>query len=131
CDASTSYGASTQSKWVDLLNAAMASAGPPANRPPHSEPSLVPCCSTADCSDISVVLLLQVEVALGGHLRRQAVQLHETAGQGLVEGVALVVGGQVEVVQRRIRATAVDAALAGVHGHADIAGHALLRLLDE
>ena len=31
-----SYRASRQSKWVDLDRAASASAGPPANRPPHS-----------------------------------------------------------------------------------------------
>ncbi|SHW09089.1 Uncharacterised protein [Mycobacteroides abscessus subsp. abscessus] len=40
-DAVTSYGASAQSKCVDLLSAASASDGPEANRPPHSEPSLV------------------------------------------------------------------------------------------
>ena len=31
-----SYGARTQSKWTERLSAAMASAGPVANRPPHS-----------------------------------------------------------------------------------------------
>src|SRR5699024_7979537 len=42
-DASTSYGANTQSKCVDTDNAAMASDGPPEKRPPHSAPSLVLC----------------------------------------------------------------------------------------
>ena len=34
-----SYGASRQSNWVDLLSANIASAGPPANRPPHRQSS--------------------------------------------------------------------------------------------
>ncbi len=42
-DARMSYRASSQSKCVDLLSAAIASAGPPENRPPHSAPVLVPC----------------------------------------------------------------------------------------
>ena len=44
-EANTSYGASTQSKWVDTLRANIASEGPPEKRPPHSAPSFVLCCS--------------------------------------------------------------------------------------
>lgn len=58
-------------------------------------------------------------------------QLDEAASQGLVEGIALVVGSEVEVVQRGVGTAAVDRAVTSVHDHADIAGDALLRLLDE
>ena len=40
------------------------------------------------------------QIPPGGNLGRQPVHVHEALGGGLVEGVALVVGGQVEVVQR-------------------------------
>ena len=36
-----SYGASRQSKWVERLSANIASAGPAANRPPHSRPDVL------------------------------------------------------------------------------------------
>src|SRR5699024_5443670 len=121
CEARTSYGASTQSNCVDLLSAAIASAGPEAKRPPHSAPSLVPC----------VAMRLQAQVALGRHLARQPVDLDEALGVGLVERVALVVGGQVEVVKRLTAAAAVDGDGTTVQHQTDVAAHALLRFVHE
>ena len=48
-------------------------------------------------------------------------QLHETASHGLVEGIALVVGSQVEVVQGLAGAAAVDGDGARVQHQADVA----------
>ena len=56
---------------------------------------------------------------------RQAPQLHEALGQRLVEGVAGVVGGQVEVVQRLLAAAAVDRRPPAVQHHPDVAGDVL------
>ncbi len=58
-------------------------------------------------------------------------QLDETACHGLVEGIAGVVGGEVEVVQRGLGAATVDDCLATVEDHADVAGNVLLRVFDE
>ncbi len=118
-------GASTQSKWVDLLSAASASDGPPANRPPHSDPSLVltflwraDAESHADGRGGAILRLLAGEpspqIPAGGELGGQPVHVDEAAGGGLVEAVALVVGGQVEVVQRFRAAPAVDRDVAAV-----------------
>ena len=68
------------------------------------------------------------EVPSGRDLRRQAVHVHETLRRGLVEGVALVVGGEVEVVQRLGAAPAVDRDVPAVQHHPDLARHVLLRL---
>src|SRR5699024_10540713 len=70
-------------------------------------------------------------VALVGDLGGQAVQLDEALGCGLVEGVAGVVGGQVEIVEGGTGTTAVDGDLACVQHEADIAGDVLLGGLDE
>ena len=45
------------------------------------------------------VHLLCLAVAAAGNLGGQAMEFHESLGQSLVEGVAGVVGGQVEVVE--------------------------------
>src|SRR5699024_5063863 len=68
----------------------------------------------------------QAQVPLRGDLGAEAVQVDEALGVALVERIALVVGGEVEVVQRRVRTTAVDDDLATVEHHADIAGDVLL-----
>src|SRR6478752_4402107 len=148
-DAATSYGASTQSKCVDLLSAARASDGPSANRPPHSEPSLVLMTTpeTAPRSTFWRIPLalsrrnvrlgveswcsLAGEVPAGGDLRRQAMHMHEALGRRLVERVALVVGREIEVVQRLGAAPAVDRNVPAVQHHPDLARHVLLRLGDE
>ena len=137
-DAVTSYGASTQSKWVDLLSAASASDGPSANRPPHSEPSLVLTCPHRAEIDVLAIhshlrrkWLGVTRGPVGGDLGRQAVHVHEALRRRLVEGVALVVGGQVEVVQRFRAAAAVDRDVPAVQHHPDLAGHVLLGLGDE
>src|ERR1700754_2225558 len=113
-DAATSYGASTQSKCVDLLSAARASDGPSVNRPPQSDPSLV-----------------LTQVPSRGDLGGQAVHVHKTLGRGLVEGVALVVGGEVEVVERFRAAASVDGDMPAVQHHPDLARHVLLRVGDK
>src|SRR5689334_3940711 len=113
-----SYGASTQSKWVDLLSAARASDGPSENRPPHSDPAFVLTGlplrrrdrrNGAVHSDFCAQTLVwaSLQIPLGGDLRRQAVHMHEALRRGLVEGVALVVRGEVEVVERLGAAAAV------------------------
>ena len=53
-------------------------------------------------------------------------QLHEALGQRLVEGIAGVVGGQVEVVERVVGATAIDHDVSSVQDEADVAGDVLL-----
>ena len=58
-------------------------------------------------------------------------QLHEAAGQGLIEGIALVVGSQIEVVEGLRAAATVDVDSTSVHNHADIAGDGLLGGIDE
>lgn len=54
------------------------------------------------------------QIPAGGELGGQPVHVDEAAGGGLVEAVALVVGGQVEVVQRFRAAPAVDRDVAAV-----------------
>ena len=61
-----------------------------------------------------------------GDLRRQAPELHEALGQRLVEQVALVVGGEVEVVERLRAAAPGGHRAAAVQRHPDLAGHVLL-----
>src|SRR5690625_5631305 len=55
----------------------------------------------------------------------------ESAGAGLIEGVALVVGGQIEVVQAGLGAAPGDGRAAAVQRHADIAVDVALGVLDE
>ena len=61
----------------------------------------------------------------------QAPQLDEALGQRLVERVAGVVGGQAEVVQAGLGAPAGDHRAAAVQGQPHLAGHVLLRVVDE
>src|SRR4029453_11853809 len=68
------------------------------------------------------------EVALRGDLRRQAEDLDEALRLGLVERVARVVGGEVEVVQRLLRPPAGDDGAATLEGHPDVAGDVLVGL---
>jgi hypothetical protein len=77
------------------------------------------------------LLSCDADVAAGGNLGGHAPQFDEAARHGLVEGVAGVVGGEVEVVQRGLGAAAVDDGLAAVEHHADVAGDVLLGVLDE
>ena len=58
-------------------------------------------------------------------------KLDKALGVSLVEGIASVVGSQVEVVQRVIGTTAIDSDGTSVHDHADIAGDVLLGGLDK
>ena len=93
-DPAMSCGASRQSKWVDLDRAARASAGPPANRPPHRlhRPARVgtgPCAVTGPAAGRAPAAIL---------LDRPHSSMKPLAWR-LVEGVALVVGRQVEVVE--------------------------------
>ena len=55
-------------------------------------------------------------------------QVHETLGGGLIEGIARVVGGEVEVVQRLRAAPAVDRDMPAVQHHPDLTGHPFLGL---
>src|SRR5581483_8099255 len=112
-----SYGASRQSKCTDAESAASASDGPSAKRPPHSR--------------VSFAMRSALEVTLGGDLRRHAVDVDEALGRGLVEGVAGVVRGQVEVVERLPRPPSGDDGPAAVQGHPDVAGDVLVGLVDE
>ena len=91
-DPAMSCGASRQSKWVDLDRAARASAGPPANRPPHR---LTPGRAGRSLRRHRPCRRSRPD----GDLAGQAPQLDEALGLALVEGVALVVGRQVEVVE--------------------------------
>ena len=92
-----------------------------ANRPPHNAAHRLPLaiCATASRSPSYCVDGAARTGALASRRRarwsrRAAILLgrphscDEALGQRLVEGVALVVGGQVEVVQRRLRAPAGD-----------------------
>ena len=69
--------------------------------------------------------------------RRAAIRLgrphscDEALGQRLVEGVAGVVGGQAEVVQRLLAAPARDDRPAAVQRHPDVAGDVLVGVVDE
>ena len=47
-------------------------------------------------------------------------EFHESLGQSLVEGVAGVVGGQVEVVERGVAATTVDGDAPSVEDEANV-----------
>ena len=58
-------------------------------------------------------------------------QVHEPLGRGLVEGVAGVIGGQVEVIERLRAAPAVDRDVPTVQHHPDLTGHPFLGLGDE
>src|SRR5664279_1778813 len=99
-----SYGASTQSNWVDTLSAASSGDGPPVNLPPHSFIGPTPCSSGAAPSapwhSPRSPEFRHPQIACGGHLCVQSPELHETLGQLLIEGVLLVVGRQVEVIER-------------------------------
>ena len=58
-------------------------------------------------------------------------EFHEALGQGLIEGVTGVVGGQVKVIERVIGAPTVYHRTTGMEDHADITGHVLLGRVDE
>ena len=102
CEPAMSYGASRQSKWVDLLTARRAR---PRGRRRTGRPTAAPVLSLA-----SDQLLRRPDPASASWpgpagrgaaaiLLGQAPQLDEALGVRLVEGVAGVVGGEVEVVQ--------------------------------
>ena len=76
-------------------------------------------------------LVGQALITLRVDLAGQTVQLHEALGEGLVEGVTLVVGSQVEVVKGLVRTTTVHIDVAAVHNQTDITGDVLLGLVDE
>jgi hypothetical protein len=59
------------------------------------------------------------------------VDVDEALRTGLVVRVTLVVGGEVEVVQRLAAAPAVDRDVAAVQDKADLAGDVLLGVVDE
>ena len=58
-------------------------------------------------------------------------EFHESLGQSLVEGVAGVVGGQVEVVERGVAATTVDGDAPSVEDEANVTGDVVLGGVDE
>src|SRR5690554_6503977 len=129
-DPATSTSARRQSNWVDLLSAASAPLGPPANRPPQR---------LAEDSAIGLEVrrggqvdpVAELGVARRGQLRGEAVDLDEALGVRLVERVALVVGREVEVVQARVRAAPRDGRAATVQHHAHLARHVALGVVDE
>src|SRR5690625_492979 len=112
--------AKRQSKCVDFDKAASASAGPPLKRPPHR---LVRFSLTR--------ITTQINSALRGDLGRQAEQVNESLGERLIERVALVICCEVVAVKARIRLTAVYNCATTMQNHANIAGHVLLRLVNE
>src|SRR5882757_4852870 len=136
---------STRSKWVDLLSAASASEGPVANRPPHRDPSLVLTSTHLRERAQTRVQTRRVarkharsrggsrvgQVPPRGDLARQAVNVHEALRAGLIVGIALVVGGEVEVVQRFRASAPIYRNVAAVQHHPDLSGDVLLRVVDE
>src|SRR6478735_474289 len=70
-------------------------------------------------------------VPLRGDLRRHAPDLDEALRERLVVLVALVVGGEVVVVERGLAATAVHDGATAVHRHPDVTGDVLLGLEQE
>ena len=80
---------------------------------------------------LTITRAAQPGVPGGGHLARQAPELHEALGQGLVEGVAGVVGGHAEVVQAGLGAPAGDDGPAAVQGEPHLAGDVPLGVVDE
>src|SRR5699024_4477801 len=78
-----------------------------------------------------ILAVAEGDVAGRGLLGGQAVDVDESAGAGLIEGVALVVGGQIEVVQAGLGAAPGDGRAAAVQRHADIAVDVALGVLDE
>ena len=133
-----SYGASRQSNWTLTDSRASASAGPPANRPPHRLVRLVPALFSVRLLSSTPAI---VNVTAASHptgrpgpaasRRRQAPELHEALGQRLVEGVAGVVGGHAEVVEAGLGAPAGDHRAAAVQGQPHLAGDVLLGVVDE
>src|SRR5699024_5338375 len=80
---------------------------------------------------VQVLPVAEGDVTGRGLLGGQPVDVDEAAGAGLVEGVALVVGGEVEVVQTGLRAAAGDGGAAAVQRHPDVAVDVALGVLDE
>src|SRR4051812_7428879 len=74
---------------------------------------------------------LHPRVPGSGELARQAPQLDEALGEGLVEGVTRVVRREVEVVEAALTPAPRGDGPPAVQGHADVAGHVLLALGDE
>src|SRR5690606_6254532 len=70
-------------------------------------------------------------VAGGGELGGHPVDLDEALGVRLVEGVAGVVGGEVEVIEARVAAPPGDDGPAAVEQEADVAGDVALGVVDE
>src|SRR5699024_3363151 len=115
---------------------ASASAGPPLNRPPQrlsegEDSSATGGSVVGEVAGAQVHGVAELLVARGRELGGQAEELDEAAGVRLVEAVALVVGGEVEVVQAGLAAAAGHGGAAAVQAEADVAAHVLLGVLDE
>src|SRR5699024_8909335 len=80
---------------------------------------------------VEVLAVAEGDVAGRGLFRGQAVDVDEAAGAALVEGVALVVGGEVEVVQPGLGAAPGDGGAAAVEGQADVAADVALGVGEE
>src|SRR5690606_18556675 len=79
---------------------------------------------------VEVLAVAEGDVAGRGLLRGEAVDVDEAAGAGLVERVALVVGGEVEVVQAGLGAAPGDGRPTAVQRHADVAVDVALGVLN-
>src|SRR5699024_5317202 len=80
---------------------------------------------------VEVLAVAEGHVAGRGLLGGQPVDVDEAAGAALVEGVALVVGGEVEVVQPGLGAAPGDGGAAAVQGQADVAADIALGVGEE
>src|SRR5699024_2263670 len=76
-------------------------------------------------------VLAEPHVAGRGLLGREAEDVDEPARRGLVERLALVVGGEPEVVEGGVGAAALDGRPTAVQHHPDLTAHVLLRIVDE
>src|SRR6266545_1978171 len=134
-DAARSYGASRQSNCTLMLSRASASAGVPANRPPHSRVGVLGPSGRPGDPLVRLVCSLTALPYAGvpgrGETAGQAPQLDETLGQGLVERVTGVVGGQPEVVQARRRPPPGHHGAAAVQGQPYLTGDMPLGVPDE
>src|SRR5690625_1954988 len=126
-----SWRARRQSNWVERDSSVSASAGAPVKRPPHRLSGASPMVGRLQGAGAEVDGVAEGGVARGGELGGHAVDLDEALGVGLVEGVAGVVGGEVEVVEAGVAAATGDHGAAAVQQQADVTGDVALGVGDE
>src|SRR5690606_3481061 len=120
-----------QSKWVERDSSVRASAGPPLNRPPHRLSGASPMVGRLEGAGAHVHGVAEGGVPGRGELGRHAVDLDEALGVGLVEGVARVVGREVEAGQAGVACATGGHGAAAVEEEADVAGDVALGVGDE